>query len=814
MKNLLIYNIFSLLILTALHSLGQPYRPSAAKINDLVHTKLDLHFDYSRCYVYGKAWITLKPHFYPTDTLRLDAKGMDLKNIFIIENGHLISLKFSYDSLTAAIRLDRVYHMNESYTVYIAFTAKPNNLKVGNAAHGLYFINPDGKEKGKPTQIWTTGEPDYNSSWFPTIDQPNQKCTDEISLTVPGQYATLSNGRLATQIKHPDGTRTDTWKMELPHAPYLFMIAVGDFRVIKDNWQGKAVDYYLEPQYVGDAEAIFGYIPEAMTFFSKLLGVDFPWNKYAQIRVHGFNGGMENTTATEFNEDGQSSPRELADLPYQSGNVHELFHQWFGDYVTCESWSNLPLNESFADLGEILWAEYKYGQDVADEHMYQGVQGYLNNPAEWKENLIRFNYAKEQDMFDGVTYQKGGSILNMLRHYLGNAAFYKGLHIYLTAHAFENADAQQLRLALQEASGLDLNWFFNQWFYNAGHPVLQISYHYDEAAHVQRVYLQQVQDGKAFTLPMAVDMYSAGQKQRYQVWMRDKADTLSFSSPTKPDLINVDAEKILLAKKTDNKTLTEFAFQYANAPLYVDRSEAIDAAGANQTETIARHILIHALNDPYYGLRIKTMRMLDMNNAEIKAAAVPVLLRLAGHDTSNLARAEAIVTLGNLKTPGYIDLFKQALAGSTSYAVQGVALSAIHLINAKTAFVLAKNYEKGSKGKLRDAIITIYCQSGGDAEWPYVYGNFADPSSPLQYSFTGKFASLTGTVANPAFAQQGIEAIADLVIVLKKYDKLPRFIEILNQVKANRLKLNDTASAAFVDQAINRMKMQATALSK
>jgi aminopeptidase N len=805
MKNISPYALFSLLLFTALNSFGQTYRSAPLKINDLVHTRLDLHFDYTKCYVYGKAWLTLKPHFYSTDTLRLDAKGMDIENLSLVEQGKLIPLKFSYDSLTIQVHLNRLYRAKESYTVYIGYTAKPNQLKVANDAHGLYFINPTGSEKGKPTQIWTTGEPDYNSAWFPTIDEPNQKCTDEISLNVPDKYVTLSNGRLATQMKHPDGTRTDTWKMELPQAPYLFMIAVGDFQIVKDSWHGKPVDYYLEPQYAADAKAIFGYTPEAMTFFSKILGVDFPWNKYAQIRVRGFNGGMENTTATEFNEDGQSSPRELADLPYQSGNVHELFHQWFGDYVTCESWSNLPLNESFADLGEILWAERKYGQDVADEHIYQGTQGYLNNTSEWKENLIRFDYAKKQDMFDGVTYQKGGRILNMLRHYLGNAAFYKGLHIYLTEHTFGNADAQQLRLALEEASGLDLNWFFNQWFYGSGHPILDISYHWDAASHTESVCLKQTQEGNVFILPMAVDIYAGGKTQRYQIWMRDKADTLNFPAPVQPDLVNVDAEKTTIVKKTDHKTLSEFTFQYAHAPLYVDRCEAIAAAAASQTDYIAQHILIKALDDPYYGLRIKTMRALSMDNATLKTAVLPVLIRLAAKDTSNLARAEAIATLGKLKLPENKKLFEAALASSNSYSVQAAALDAIQLTDPKDAFTLAKKYEKGSKGKLRDAIIAIYCQSGGDAEWPYVYYNFANPASVLQYNFTGKFASLTGTVANPAFAQQGIEAIADLVIRLKKYDKLTRFIEILNQVKADRLKLNDTASAAFADQAISRM---------
>jgi aminopeptidase N len=812
MKNFLLYALFAVLVLSVLNSTARVYRSAPTKINDLVHTRLDLHFDYRKCYVYGKAWLTLKPHMYPTDTLRLDAKGMDLQHISILEKGRLIPLRFSYDSLTAAIRLDRVYHRQETYMVYIQYTAKPNKLKVANDAHGLYFINPTGKEKGKPTQIWITGESNYNSSWFPTIDQPNQKCTDEISLTVPAKYVTLSNGRLASQMKHPDGTRTDTWKMELPQSPYLTMIAVGDFKIVKDSWHGKPVDYYLEPQYAANAQAIFGDTPEAMTFFSKILGVDYPWNKYAQIRVRDFNGGMENTTATEFNEDGQSSPRELADLPYQSGNVHELFHQWFGDYVTCESWSNLPLNESFADLGEILWAEYKYGKDVADEKLYQGELSYLSKPADWKKNLIRFDYARQQDMFDGVSYQKGGRILNMLRHYLGNAAFDKGLQLYLTAHAFGNADAEQLRLALEEASGLDLNWFFKQWFFGAGHPILDITYHWDPATQTQSVYVQQ--GDQPFILPIAVDIYTGSQQKRYQVWLRNKTDTLRFSSSTQPDLVNVDAEKALIVKKTDHKTLKEFAFQYTHAPLYLDRMEAIDAAAANQSDSIAGHILLNALNDPYYGLRIKTMRVIDLANENMKASAAPILFQLAEKDPNNLAHAEAITTLARLKLPGNLTVFQQALATSNSFAVQGAGLTAIQAIDPGQSFLLAKHFEKDSKGKLRDAIITIYCQSGGDPEWPYVYTNFADPASPLQYKFTGRFASLTGTVANPAYAQQGIDAITNLVIQLKKYDSLPTFIKVLEQVKTNRLKLNDTASATYADEAIGRLKILAAASSK
>ncbi len=176
------------------------YRASATKINDLVHTKLDLKFDYAKAYMYGKAWITLHPHFYPTDSLNLDAKAMNINEVAMVKEGKNIPLKYTYDSMNLRITLDRMYKANEDYTIYINYVSKPNEHAWPRAdSKGLYFINPDGKEKDKPTQIWTFGEPEHNSSWYPTIDKPNQKTTDEIILTVPAKYVTLSNGLMVSQ---------------------------------------------------------------------------------------------------------------------------------------------------------------------------------------------------------------------------------------------------------------------------------------------------------------------------------------------------------------------------------------------------------------------------------------------------------------------------------------------------------------------------------------------------------------------------------------------------------------------------------------
>ncbi len=794
------------------------YRATPTKINDLVHTKLEVSFDYKKRYLYGKEWVTLKPHMYPTDTLRLDAKGMDIKSIAMVNGTKNIPLKFTYqDSLSLNIHLDRVYQNNEKYTVYIAYTAKPDELKVKgsaaiNDAKGLYFINPDSAVKDKPVQIWTQGETESSSAWFPTIDKPNQKTTDEIYMTVPAKYVTLSNGKLVSQKNNGNGTRTDYWKMDLPHSPYLFMMAVGNFKIYKDKWRDKEVNYYLEPKYAPYAKTIFGYTPEVMEFYSKTLGVDYPWNKYAQIVVRDYvSGAMENTTATLHGDYVQGTAREFNDRYYnisqgESTVVHELFHQWFGDYVTAESWSNLTVNESFADFSETLWAEYKYGKDEGDAHINGDRKAYMNGADAPTKDLVRFHYNDKEDMFDVVTYQKGGSILYMLRNFLGNDAFYKGLNIYLKNNAFKNGEAQQLRLALEEASGKDLNWFFNQWYYNAGHPELNITYNWDAATKTQSVYLQQNQAGNAFVLPMAIDIYSGGKKECHMVWMRDKTDTLTFKLAAKPDLVNVDGDKMLLAKKTDTKTGAEFLFQYNNAPLFLDRAEALTWATAQRSDnTDARKIILAALKDKYYGIRMDAIKALKLNNDDVRNAAQPILTNMAQTDKNNLVKAAAITSLAGLKASGNTNLFKQALS-SQSYAVQAAALNALYQLDPTSGLALAKSLEKDSDGQLAQSILNIYATSGGDAEWPYVNSKFDEADIQSKFAVMRSYVAYVGRLQKSEYAQQGIEQIKTVGVRFKQYGIAPALVNFLQTIKDQRAKMNDTASVNAADNAIKQLQ--------
>ena len=561
------------------------YRATATKYDDLVNTKLEVKFDYDKCYMYGKAWVTLKPHFYPTDTVSLDAKGMDIHTVAIDKEGKTSPLKYDYDGMVLRIHLDKTYKRTDKYTLFVDYTAKPNELKIhqGSAAitdaKGLYFINPKGEEKDKPTEIWTQGETEANSVWFPTIDKPNQKTTEEITMTVPAKYVTLSNGLLVDQKVNGDGTRTDHWKMDLPHAPYLFFMGVGDYAIVKDSYEGKDVAYYVEKAYAPVARRIFGHTPEMIAFYSRITGVDFPWPKYDQIVGRDYvSGAMENTTATLHAENAQQDARELTDgNQWEDVIAHELFHQWFGDLVTTESWSNITLNESFADYSETLWNEYKYGKDAGEAVNYSGIQSYLQDPKSEEKNLVRFYYADKEDVFDNVSYPKGGRILNMLRNYVGDSAFFKSLNLYLTTNKFKSAEAQQLRLAFEDITGEDLNWYWNQWYYGSGHPKLTIDYVYDDGGGKVQVIVNQTQEsGKIFRLPIAIDVYNGPTKERHKVWIEDKTDTFTFACKSHPDLVNVDGDKILLCEKQDNKTLDNYIHQYKYAGNYVDRREAVE----------------------------------------------------------------------------------------------------------------------------------------------------------------------------------------------------------------------------------------------
>ena len=738
------------------------FRAASPKINDLVHTRLDVRFDYSKAQLYGKEWLTLKPHFYATDSLTLDAKGMEIKEIAILRGNAKTPLKYTYDGWQLNIMLDKLYKGGEAYTLYIDYISKPNEVKVkGSAAisdaKGLYFINPSGEDKEKPIQIWTQGETEANSVWMPTIDKPNQKTTQEIYMTVPAKYVTLSNGLLMSQKKNTDGTRTDYWKMDLPHAPYLFFMGVGDFAIIKDSYKGKEVSYYVEKKQAQYAKGVFGFTPEMMKFYSEKLGVDYPWQKYNQIVGRDYvSGAMENTTATLHQESAYQNARQLTEgNRWETVICHELFHQWFGDLVTTESWSNITVNESMADYSQTLWMEYKHGRDAGDDENQQGLTQYLSNPIEATKDLVRFKYIDKEDVFDLVSYQKGGRVLHMLRNYVGDDAFFKSLNNYLTTNKFKTGEAAQMRLAFEEVTGKDLNWYWNQWYYGSGHPELKINYLYDDAAGKAAVIIEQTQStGKIFKLPIAIDIYNGSSKKRHQVWVENKIDTFQFSYTKRPDLINVDGDKIILCEKKDNKTAENFIHQIKYAPLYLDRKEALDYFATKGMKELSE-----GLKDKYAPLREYTLSKLAASKFAKDAAVIKTAEELAAKEKDKKTKAAALSFLGKTGDAKFLNLFKSNVTDS-SYSVAGAALSGLAVIEPENAYTLAKKYTGDAKGDLSAVISDIIMDKGDEGDFEFIARNYNEaPPSQDKVGASAAFAAYLIKVTDNVNVKKGIDMI-------------------------------------------------------
>lgn len=681
------------------------YQPSATMINDLVHTKLKVSFDIPNEKMAGEAWITLEPHFYPTDSLSLDAKGMEILKV-TLENGK--DLKYTYQNSKIKISLDKLYKKNELYTVYIKYIAIPSSVSQKgsgaiNDAKGLYFINPRGEEEDKPTQIWTQGETESSSCWFPTIDKTNQKTSEEIYMTVPDKYVTLSNGLLKSQIKNSDGTRTDYWKFDKKHAPYLFFMGVGDFAIVKDKWKNIPVEYYVEKEYEPYAKQIFGDTPDMIDFFSNLLNYPYPWEKYSQMVGRDYvSGAMENTTATLHMEKAQQKPGQLIDGNlWETTIAHELFHHWFGDLATSESWSNLTVNESFANYSEYLWLEHKYGKDKAEEHKQEEKDGYMYGKIDFDKDLVRFHYKDREDMFDAVTYNKGGLILHMLRKYLGDDAFFTGLNKYLKNNEYKATEAHHLRLALEEVSGKDLNWFFNQWYYGNGHPKLKATYSLDESKKLIKIEILQTQEPK-FQFPLDIDVYENGKSTKHQVWAK-AIENNSFEIPYKsiPQLVNINPDDILLCEIIEDKTTDQYIFQYKNTPEYHSKIEAINKlADVQISNKKALETLLQAITtDKYEGIRKLAISKLDETNPTVKQKSASILEKVLNTETQTPVQAEAIKQLANIDAAKYSKTFIK-FSSSKSYSVKSACIEALLQTNKEAALEIINNIDDKDPGDI------------------------------------------------------------------------------------------------------------------
>ncbi|MBX2844254.1 MAG: M1 family metallopeptidase [Flammeovirgaceae bacterium] len=702
------------------------YNPSRTHYFHLVNTLLDVSFDWKNQYLNGRAELTLKPWFYPQHEVILDAKGFEIHKVLLANLKDSTALKYDYDSLKLKIYLDKEYTKFDQFKISITYTAKPNELPEGGSAaitsdKGLYFINPSGKNPNKPQQIWTQGETEASSCWFPTFDAPNVKTKQEIYITVDTAYQTLSNGKLISQRINSNGTRTDYWKQEKVHAPYLFMMAVGKFsKYSEEKWNGIPVNYYVEKEYAQYAKQIFGNTPEMMTYFSDMLDYPYPWDKYSQIVVRDYvSGAMENTSASIFMEQLQVDDRYLLDQNWDDIIAHELFHHWFGDLVTAESWANLPLNESFATYSEYLWLEHKMGREEADLKWKEEWETYLFESESKRVPMIRYNYHDKEDMFDSHSYAKGSLLLHMLRKIIGDEAFFASLQKYIKENAFKTAEIHNLRMSFEEVTGQDLNWFFNQWFMEASHPSLNVAHTYYDSGFVE-LRVRQMQDEKfspIYELPVFVDIWVNGKRERHKVVISEKRKDFWFETGKKPDLLLFDAETYLPCEIDYLKSTEEFIYQFYNSDKILARLEALNELKGDIGDSQIKPLVVSALGDDFWKIRQAALEAFQDYKGEDKDIIGEKIEKIALSDANSLVRAEALNVLSTLGLK-YLNVVEKAMTDS-SYAVIATALYAYANMGGPDPVAMVSQFEDSHDLSIIITIADFYSYIGvpGKLDW-------------------------------------------------------------------------------------------------
>ncbi len=749
----------------------EPRRESRERKFDLIHTRLDLGVSFEKQSLSGTALLLLRPYFYPQTLLELDARGLEIKGVYALEGKaggaspaawpRDRKLDYSYDRRTLRIRPGRSLAAQDTLAVLIDYSTGNDDPPL-RAEKGFYFINPSGKDPDQPVQLWTHGEPESSSRWFPTLDTPNEKFTQDIFLTVDNDFQTLSNGLLVESFPAGHGKRTDHWRQSAPHPAYLSMVAAGRFAVVRDRAKsGVELSYYVEPAYAPHVRAIFGRTPLMIDFFAGIFGVPYPWEKYAQIAVRDFvAGAMENTSATVHGEGIQQDSISLLDGNSDGIIAHEIAHQWFGNLVTCEEWGQLPLNESFANYAEYLWAEHHQGKAEADYLNYLELTSYLEEAARKQVPLIRYRYGTARDMFDNHSYAKGGRVLHMLRKYVGDEAFFASLRVYLSRYRFKATEIHHLRLVFEETTGRDLKWFFDQWFLRAGHPVLEVSQHADPERRRLRLTIRQVQDTLAssvFRLPVQVGVWTGSGKTVHGITVCRAEEEFVISLDGEPELVVVDAGADLLAEIRHQKRTDEWIRQYLNADHVVLRWTALDSLAGEIDSDRVTDLVIRALEDPFRMIRQKAAGLFAGYKGGRLSTVETKLRQMAKADPDPVVRAEAIWVLGTLAAQGYAEFLKGML-NDPSYFVVSVALEAYLRTGPADAPKVAERFRSAPDAAILDAVGMYYATAGKGGRYGWFAERLGRMKAAGQYNFVQTFGKyLLGT--GKAEQQKGLQLL-------------------------------------------------------
>jgi aminopeptidase N len=679
---------------------------------DLRHLRLELRFDEEQETVSGSAVLTLTPFADGFTHFELDAAEMSISRVSLIReeakaqtvSGDGVSQTADAPSLAAAtalsfetfqekigIELDRAYARGEALTVEIVYACRPRK--------GLFFVKPDDAYPRKPRQIWSQGETEDAHWWFPCCDTPQQKMTTELRATVKENCFALSNGTLAEVRENPaEQTRTYHWRQEQPHPAYLMTVVVGEYTHIQEHLDGLPVDYYLYSDRQEEGRRLFANTPRMIEFFAARFGHPYPYPKYAQVLVEDFPiGAMENTSATTLTDRVLLDERAAIDLNYDDIVAHELAHQWWGDLVTCKHWSQIWLNESFATYAETLWRERTQGHDEARFALFQDFLVYLREDQTSHRRPIVFNrYHYSEELLDRHAYEKGACVVDMLRSLLGDDAFFRSLAHYLKKFAFGVAETNDLKVAIEEATGRNLHWFFEQWLYRAGYPELEVAYEWQREQKMLRLSVKQTQqeadkDAPCFRLPVEIEIVTAEagevieteRRARYRVVVEKAEQDFYFPCESKPRLVVFDKGHRIFKLMRFPKSAQELIYQLTHEDDVLGRVRAARELSAFKGEETVQALRGALTGEDFWAVRMSAALSLGEIGGDGARAAL-----IAAYRAERQARVRrgCLVALGHFKDDAAVDCLREALDRDESYFVAVAAARALANIGTDRAY--------------------------------------------------------------------------------------------------------------------------------
>ncbi|HKP11229.1 MAG TPA: M1 family aminopeptidase [Blastocatellia bacterium] len=679
-----------LLSTPALATLAQAPAPQAPPVQwprshdyDVQHYRIEVSFAWGdktssgqvTGTVFGQTTITLRLFRSDPKEIEVDAGNMQISSVKL-EGG--APLKFRYeDKEHLYIAPDRSYPAGAELRVVIAYKATPER--------GLTFIQPTAEDPSRPYQIWSQGESQDNHYWFPCYDYPNDKATTELIAHVEDGYQVISNGVLVGSAPDPERkTRTWHWKMDKPYSSYLVSVIVGKFAEVRDQVKGVPVISYVYASEVENARLSFAKLGQMVAFYSERVGVDFPYAKYAQTTVRDFGGGMENITATTLTDTSVHDKRAHLDVSSDGLIAHELAHSWFGDLLTCRDWSELWLNESFATFMEATWTEHDLGRPDYLYEMYNNQQAALGAwTQENRRPIVGRRYTNPDALFDVYPYPRGGAVINMLRYVLGDDLFWRAINHYVKKHAYQNVETQDLVIAIEEATGQNLQWFFDEWLYKMGQPEFEVTSTYDEAAKAVKLAVKQTQkpdtarpwfqSPEFFTMPVDIAITTASGEHVHRVWIDAKEKTFTLDVDAKPLIVNFDRANVWIKQVKFQRTDEELAYQLLHDADVMGRVRAAVELRTHNTTPVINALSNAAANDRFWAVRLESVRSL----AALKGDAAQLALSGRIKDADSRIRREAIRALGQYKDARFADAFIQVIKSDPSYFVVAEAARAL-----------------------------------------------------------------------------------------------------------------------------------------